>query len=120
MLEVNSTQLRSRQHLLTTLREATQSHQVTGKDTTSSHPPTSHPLPPTSSKPAGLLSFFKSKSCPATKPEKKEKSVDLKTEEKERKCSRDVSLATITVILLEEVSLTYSGSCDSRELHELA
>lgn len=96
VLEINSTDNRSRQSLSSVLREATQSHHVRVKQ---AQPPvamttkvSATPSTDKKEKKGGLMAFFK--------PKPKEKVID---EKNSVACDKQVSLETKTVTLLEEV-----------------
>ena len=100
ILEVNSTHLRSKQIVMSLLREATQSHHVelhntTNASTSSAPSVPNRPIAPT--KPSkGLMAFFKPKISPKLNNEV------IKIDEG---CGNQISNATTTLILLEEVSI---------------
>ena len=103
ILEVNSTHLRSKQIVMSLLREATQSHHVelhnTTNTSTSSAPIVpSRPIAPT--KPSkGLMAFFKPKINP------KLNTINSEVIKIDEGCGNQISNATTTLILLEEVSI---------------
>ena len=89
VLEINSTHLRTRQHIMSTLREATLSHQVTrgNEESNSINLKTSDNTDKTKS---NLFSFFASQKKPTT--------TNISSG-----CGSTLTLATTTLILLEEV-----------------
>ena len=90
VLEINSTHLRTRQHIMSTLREATLSHQVTRVNEESTSDLKTSDNKTNSS---NLFSFFASQKKPVT--------TNITSG-----CGSTLTLATTTLILLEEVYFT--------------
>ena len=111
VLEVNSCIQRSKANVLSMLREATQSHQVTLRDNPQPV------LPPTTpaSRPAngtGLLSFFKKKKTVGGRRASDGHSVSSKPKDTNgtselAAATSQVTLATATLLLLEEVGAQF-------------
>ena len=91
VLEINSTHLRTRQNIMSTLREATLSHQVmrVNEESNSNNLKTSD----NTGKTSNLFSFFTSQKKPAT----------TNITSSNNGCGSTLTLATTTLILLEEV-----------------
>ena len=91
VLEINSTHLRTRQNIMSTLREATLSHQVmrVNEESNSNNLKTSD----NTGKTSNLFSFFTSQKKPAT----------TNITSSSNGCGSTLTLATTTLILLEEV-----------------